>query len=226
MPSPKFGVRYFVEGGANNEVVGNLAINFLEQIGQFLCVSRVTTAEPGSPAEGDTYILPASPTGSNWSGHGGEIALYFNGWYFFAPVEGTRAYIQDKNEHAVYDGTNWITLWREKNIREHIFLPVAASELPLDYTEGAWTVLTVETVIRGGTSIPWMMKYGANRDGTSSTDMYSGTQTTSSKTTANQHNTLSAEPPGAGNWVWIDFDTPTGTIDEFFVKVVVTEEVP
>lgn len=70
--------------------------------------SRATTAEPGSPAEGDCYLLPVTPTGTHWSGNGGKIAIFYNGaWSFKAAKEGFIAWIDDEDIVVAFDGASW-----------------------------------------------------------------------------------------------------------------------
>lgn len=55
-----------------------------------LVISDSTTAQPGSPADGAIYIIPASATGAIWSTLTvGDLVIYRSGtWYAFAPVNG------------------------------------------------------------------------------------------------------------------------------------------
>lgn len=61
-------------------------------------VGIATTAQPGSPADGDTYIIQATHTGAQWSTFTPEdLAIYSGGtWYAFAPVEGNRVSVGDE----------------------------------------------------------------------------------------------------------------------------------
>lgn len=60
------------------------------QILNGLVISKVTAAQPASPADGDIYILPATPTGAQWAGFDEDDVVIFMGgtWYAFAPSEG------------------------------------------------------------------------------------------------------------------------------------------
>jgi hypothetical protein len=70
--------------------------------------SATTAAQPGSPANGDTYILPASPTGALWAGNPtGTIAYYNTTWYFFTPYNGQRARVEDTGVYARYNAGAW-----------------------------------------------------------------------------------------------------------------------
>lgn len=55
-------------------------------------VDNSTTAQPGSPAEGDVYIIQSVHTGAQWSSFTPDDVAIFTGgtWYAFEPVEGMR----------------------------------------------------------------------------------------------------------------------------------------
>lgn len=73
-------------------------------------VNNATTAQPGSPSDGDTYIIQSTHTGSQWSGFTPkDLAIYKGGtWYAFAPVEGCR--VTSGSSILVYDGGAWTTI--------------------------------------------------------------------------------------------------------------------
>ena len=74
------------------------ALSTLVQLG---VISR-TTSLPGSPTDGDIYIIPSGDADA------GEIAVRDNGaWVNLAPVEGWRAWVKDDDETVVYDGSAW-----------------------------------------------------------------------------------------------------------------------
>lgn len=58
-------------------------------------VNNATTAQPGSPSEGDTYIIQSTHTGGQWSTFTPKDVAIFKGgtWKAFAPVEGMRVSI-------------------------------------------------------------------------------------------------------------------------------------
>lgn len=67
--------------------------------------SRVTTL-PGSPTDGDIYIVPHA-AGS----HPDEIAIRDDGaWVYLMPGEGWKAYVLDSNENVQFDGSVWSAL--------------------------------------------------------------------------------------------------------------------
>jgi len=73
-------------------------------------IDRDVGTTPGSPAEGDTYIV--DQLGGLWSpATVDDIAHFFGGiWVFWTPVEGARVWVNDENIVVVYDGANWITM--------------------------------------------------------------------------------------------------------------------
>ena len=63
---------------------------------------------PGSPSEGDRYIVAAGATGA-WSAQDGKIASYFDSaWAFYAPVEGWFTWVSDEDLLYRYTGSAWV----------------------------------------------------------------------------------------------------------------------
>lgn len=94
---------------AQKQVTYNQAMAALDQLVQPAVISRTTSAPPGSPDEGDTYIVGASATGA-WSGKDGKFACWVSGaWSYRAPAEGWLAYVTDTSELAVYESGAWAT---------------------------------------------------------------------------------------------------------------------
>jgi hypothetical protein len=84
---------------------------------QCAVISKALTAPPGSPANGDRYIVAASPTGA-WSGHAKSIAVWTTDnpatpgglWEFYAPKFGWMAPNLADATVYVYDGSAWTAL--------------------------------------------------------------------------------------------------------------------
>lgn len=57
---------------------------------QRLVLDDATTAQPGSPNDGDLYIIPSGASGAQWSTFDeDDLAIFYSGtWYAFAPVDG------------------------------------------------------------------------------------------------------------------------------------------
>jgi hypothetical protein len=95
---------------AQKQVTYNEAMSALDQLVQPSVKSRSVAAPPGSPAEGDTYIVAPSATGA-WAGKDGEFACWLNdAWGFRAPADGWLAYVVDDAALAVRQAGAWQSL--------------------------------------------------------------------------------------------------------------------
>jgi hypothetical protein len=96
-----------VESQANKYLTHNTALRQIEAK-TIRVISRTTSAQPATPTAGDTYIVPASATGDDWSGEDGKLAHYYNSaWAFYTPFEGQRLWVNDEDDIIVYDGSSW-----------------------------------------------------------------------------------------------------------------------
>lgn len=110
----------------------------MDALCQISAKSRTTAAQPASPASGDVYILPASPTGAAWSGKAaGTIAYYIAaktttsagvettaaGWDFLTPKRGFFANVEDEADACYrHDGSTW-----QVYSKDAAFTPTAAN---------------------------------------------------------------------------------------------------
>lgn len=98
---------YIAPQQAQKQVTYNEAMAALDRLVQPVVRSRTTTVPPGSPAEGDTYIVAPAATGA-WSGKDGSVAAWLGGaWSFTTPAEGWLAYVLDSAELAVMQASAW-----------------------------------------------------------------------------------------------------------------------
>jgi hypothetical protein len=112
MPSAKLAADYLDEAQSAAHTKVNKFIALADAVAQLSMKDRDLTAPPGSPVDGDTYLVAASPTGA-WSGKAGKIAVYFSAtpeWLFVTPVEGWIGWLQDENKFIYYDGAAWQNL--------------------------------------------------------------------------------------------------------------------
>lgn len=73
----------------------------------WLVANQTTDTPPGSPSDGDTYIIGSSPSG-DWAGHAGKIAIAKDSaWLIVTPIEGEEAYDQAQNVKFKYSGAAW-----------------------------------------------------------------------------------------------------------------------
>jgi len=86
----------------NDDLIQIDALSDLYLLGQFV------NAPPGSPADGDTYVVGGAPTGA-WTGYAYKIAYCIDGaWRFFAPFNGLRATLASNGASLVYLNGNWL----------------------------------------------------------------------------------------------------------------------
>lgn len=109
MSTEILGLDELLSSQASKEVTHNTALRQLE--GRSVRVKdKDLTAAPGSPANGDTYIVGPGATGA-WSGQSGKIAHYYGGaWHYWSPVEGVRVWINDEDLLYAYDGSAWVAI--------------------------------------------------------------------------------------------------------------------
>ena len=103
--SPGLGITEISDQQAGAETTHNTAVRILEVIAHGGVKDRGLATPPGSPADGDSYIVAASGAG-DWSSKDNHVAVNVSGtWKFCAPVEGMRLYLQDENTDVIYNGS-------------------------------------------------------------------------------------------------------------------------
>jgi Protein of unknown function (DUF2793) len=117
--SPILGLPYIAGSQASPEITHNTALNMLQALLTGV-ISVGTTAPPGSPSEGDAYVIGASATGA-WAGEDHKITAYIGGQWAFVPgvddsgssiamgadQEGLRVYDKTTNSEWVWSGALW-----------------------------------------------------------------------------------------------------------------------
>jgi len=106
--SPNIGFTYAEEGVVTSEVAVNEALNIMDMLLQCAVIDRNLATPPGSPADGDVYLVATSGTGA-WSGKDGQIAGYYSGWIFYTPSEGFTMRVLDENLWLGWNGSTWNT---------------------------------------------------------------------------------------------------------------------
>jgi hypothetical protein len=109
MATEKLGLSEIVLSQAAKEITHNEALRQIEgrTVG---ASSRTTTAPPGSPTNGDVYIIPTGATGE-WSGKTNQLAHRYGGvWNYWTPVAPVRLWVADEQLVVVWNGTDWVTL--------------------------------------------------------------------------------------------------------------------
>ena len=105
--TPRLGATEWAASQATPNLTVNEAIRKVEQgASAFIAKDKDLATPPGSPVNGDCYIVDATATGA-WAGEEDSLAIYNSGWTFVTPIEGTAAYLQDENVLYRFNGTGW-----------------------------------------------------------------------------------------------------------------------
>ena len=137
MTTPKLGLTELAAAQALPEARVNENIRWMEFFATGGGVKdRNLATPPGSPADGDAYLVAASATGA-WSGQSGKVALYISTEWAFAPaIEGMRLYVNDEDVTIVYDGSAWSSLGGGGGSTPTLSVTVALSDLTSNLTTG------------------------------------------------------------------------------------------
>lgn len=99
---------YILAAQAQKHVAHNEALRILDGLIQLSVLDRDLTAPPGSPADGDRYIVGSGATGA-CTGWDLNVALWTDGaWLRLPPRTGWRAWVEDDGLLLVYDGSGWV----------------------------------------------------------------------------------------------------------------------
>jgi hypothetical protein len=107
MPTPNLGLPTLAQGQAQKEITHNEALLRLDALVQTSVKSRALATPPGSPANGERWIVPVGATGV-WAGQTGLIAFWREGaWAFLAPAAGWRVHVEDERLTVVWADGAW-----------------------------------------------------------------------------------------------------------------------
>tara|TARA_Y100000310_G_scaffold152446_1_gene151929 strand:- start:287 stop:913 length:627 start_codon:yes stop_codon:yes gene_type:complete len=126
---------HLVEGQTSAELTLNDSINKLDAVIHLSVKDRDLTAPPGSPTEGDRYLVKATGTG-DWASQDGNVAVYLTGWSFLTPKEGWTIWVDDEDVSLRYTGSAWQHL---RTVQDSVTASVTQ-------TQAAGTALTGEVV--------------------------------------------------------------------------------
>lgn len=108
---PRSGLKYgwaLGENGWNADMDNDLKL--IGRFGFHLSIKdRDLSTPPGSPADGDTYIVAAGGSG-DWAAHDGNIAVWSatsSAWRFGVPRVGWLAYVEDDQVLSVFKSGTW-----------------------------------------------------------------------------------------------------------------------
>lgn len=106
--TPNLNLPLIAVNQAQKHVTANEAFRDLDGLVQLAVKDRDLTAPPGSPADGDRYLVKVGATGA-WATWDLNIALYRDGqWVKLVPKDGWLCWVSDENVLLAYDGGLWL----------------------------------------------------------------------------------------------------------------------
>jgi len=108
---PNFGLYYGYTVGEDGW--GAQMSTNLQKLGALIhlgVISSGQSAPPGTPAEGDRYLVAGPSATGSWTGQEGKIAVYVqSAWQFHSPAIGWTMYVEDEGVQQVFTASGWIT---------------------------------------------------------------------------------------------------------------------
>jgi hypothetical protein len=110
---PNLGVMEDGAAGDAHVTEFKLFLRTMDLLVQANVISATTVAQPGSPANGDAYILPTGVTGAVWAGNAGKIARWTTKtspaqWDLVTAKEGWNVRAKDTDLRYEHNGTTWV----------------------------------------------------------------------------------------------------------------------
>jgi hypothetical protein len=111
--SSRLTLPFLAAGQAQKHVTVNETLLRLDALVHLSAVSAVVSSQPGSPTDGDIYLLPSGKTGADWGAMAdGALAYYRDGvWEELTPKAGWRCYIEDSDTLLARDASAWNRIW-------------------------------------------------------------------------------------------------------------------
>lgn len=97
---PITGLTYQAAGSLQTDALQNAELNYYGAWLNCVVLSVGDTAPPGSPMNGDRYIVGVGASGA-WAPFGDYLVVYRDGWQAYEPIEGVTV-------HNLADGADWI----------------------------------------------------------------------------------------------------------------------
>lgn len=150
--SPRLGLSYLAPQQAQKHVTVNETFRKLDALVQTAATSATVSTEPNTPAEGETYILPATASGAAWSGFAeGSLAVFQDGaWAEINPATGMLAFVSDVASVFAFDGTVWTAVTGRPQLTApttfHVD-PVAGSDTSSGLAAGSDAFRTIQAAI-------------------------------------------------------------------------------
>jgi hypothetical protein len=135
---------YYKEGMEYN-------LGLIDALLQCSVIDRDLSTPPGSPANGDAYIVGATATGA-WAAKENHIAVWNtvnNAWAFYEPQEGWCCFVKDEKAVVDYRASSWEIDYATFNMRNVAVIDIADADYTLTEAE---TLAGLKAIINSGTT--------------------------------------------------------------------------
>jgi len=130
---PNLGIFYDWDQGTFFKTEMDANMKLMDMVNQLGVIDKDLGAQPGGPANGDRYILPAGATGAAWAGHDLEVAVFIEGvWEFHVPQLGWDAFVQDEGFKYFWNSTAWVPQTAQAALSEPISETVLTGAVIMD----------------------------------------------------------------------------------------------
>jgi hypothetical protein len=109
--SPLLDITLWDAGISQPDLIFNDAVRKLDVLVAGKVISRTTDAQPGSPTEGDAYIITGSATGTDWTTFSQHDLAYYSGgaWVAWTPTGFYNVMVGDESYLTIYwNGSAWV----------------------------------------------------------------------------------------------------------------------
>ena len=113
MATPIAGLKTMPTNATKNEAIFNEDMILLEALTYRGVTSRSlldpSTISSPAPSNGTIYLVPdGSPNAvGDWASHGGDVAVYYDGWRYLPPAEGLTLWVTDEAQSVQYRSGAW-----------------------------------------------------------------------------------------------------------------------
>lgn len=110
--TPRLDLPWLMPAQAQKHVTVNEALARLDVVVQASVLSRTRSDQPETPPEGEGYLLPAAPQGTDWSLQSEGVLMVFHEgvWTAVEPWAGLTVFVADEAASLVHDGAQWTAL--------------------------------------------------------------------------------------------------------------------
>ena len=137
--TPNLGLTYLEAAQSQKHVGVNEGFRLLDTVVQASVADKDLTAPPGSPTNGDTYIVAAGASGL-WAGQSDNLAAWKdNAWQFYEPKYGWFAYVVDEDLFYYFTSSGWVVYQAPIANPATLDKPTAGDDAVISYTTGGST---------------------------------------------------------------------------------------